>query len=345
MRGLWEPGRPVRLHRQFRFGSPEHQSPDALDRASAVAGSKGPTRGWYRQAKATKRGEKDGRESERPVVSTRRGNHSEGPRGEKGTPCHDTVGGKHGGCIGTRGRVHETTTDRSTRSTEPGDGIYVSGPPHRHRLAAQRRSTAPAKTERWAWTDRMARTTRRTFRPTSNRCWNEPSPARTRLRRCDESISPRPARRPKPGRWGFRPSRIRCSSGRSSWCWKPSTNRTSRTARTASAPDDRRIKRWRASGATDDGDGRRLDRGRRYSKILRYDRPRPSAGLSQASDAGWGAAATDRQMAQRWRPRRRMRHASRTRGRRRAGLSARFSRTSSCTTCWTNGSSGRSNRV
>ena len=74
MRGPWEPGRPVRLHRQFRFGSPDHQSPDARDRASAVAGSKGPTRGWYRQAKATKRGEKDGRESERPIGSTRRGN-------------------------------------------------------------------------------------------------------------------------------------------------------------------------------------------------------------------------------------------------------------------------------
>ena len=39
----------------------------------------------------------------------------EGPRGEKGTPCHQTVGGKHGGCSGTRGRVHETTTDRTTR--------------------------------------------------------------------------------------------------------------------------------------------------------------------------------------------------------------------------------------
>src|SRR5271157_3793785 len=59
--------------------------------------------------------EKDGGESERPVVSLKRGNHPEGPRGEKGTPCHDTVGGKHGGCIETQNRGHETTTDRGTR--------------------------------------------------------------------------------------------------------------------------------------------------------------------------------------------------------------------------------------
>ena len=54
--------------------------------------------------------ETGGGESERSVVSLKRGNHPEGPRGEKGTPCHDTVGGKHGGCIETLNRVHETTT-------------------------------------------------------------------------------------------------------------------------------------------------------------------------------------------------------------------------------------------
>src|SRR5271169_6795239 len=51
-------------------------------------------------------------------------------------PFQTTVGGKHGGCIGTRGRVHETTTDSGTRSAKPGDGIYVPGLLHRHRLAA-----------------------------------------------------------------------------------------------------------------------------------------------------------------------------------------------------------------
>src|SRR5271169_3508169 len=52
-----------------------------------------------------------GRESERPRVAWKRGNSTEGPCGAKGTPFQTTVGGKHGGCIGTRGRVHETTTD------------------------------------------------------------------------------------------------------------------------------------------------------------------------------------------------------------------------------------------
>ena len=43
--------------------------------------------------------------------------------------------------------------------------------------------------------------------------------------------------------------------------------------------------------------GRRLDRGRRSAKILRYDRPRPSPGVPQASGARWCDPATDRQMA------------------------------------------------
>src|SRR5208283_1598124 len=54
--------------------------------------------------------ETDGGESERPIVSLKRGNHPEEPRGEKGTPCHDTVGGTHGGCIETHNRVQEPTT-------------------------------------------------------------------------------------------------------------------------------------------------------------------------------------------------------------------------------------------
>ena len=55
--------------------------------------------------------------------------------------------------------------------------------------------------------------------------------------------------------------------------------------------------------ATGDGDRRRMDRGRRYPKIFRYDRPRPPSRLSPASDTRRGAATTDRQMAQRGRSR------------------------------------------
>jgi len=60
------------------------------------------------------------RESERPIVTLRRGNSTEGPRGVKGMPFQMTVGGKHGGCIGTRGRVHETTTDSGSRRLKRG---------------------------------------------------------------------------------------------------------------------------------------------------------------------------------------------------------------------------------
>ena len=42
------------------------------------------------------------------------------PRSE-GDACFNwTVGGKHGGCIGTRGRVHETTTDSGSQRLKRG---------------------------------------------------------------------------------------------------------------------------------------------------------------------------------------------------------------------------------
>ena len=48
---------------------------------------------WYRRAKATKRGETGGGESERLILPTTRGNRPEGPRRGKGAPGHETVGG------------------------------------------------------------------------------------------------------------------------------------------------------------------------------------------------------------------------------------------------------------
>ena len=143
---------------------------------------------------------------------------------------------------------HETTTDRGTRSAKSRDGVHIPGLPHRPRLAVTRRTTGPARTVPWAWTDRRPRTTQRTWRTTSSRCWTEPSPARTRRRRCDGCTSRRPARLPRPVRSGFRPLKTRCFSGRWSWCWKPSTSRTSWTARTASGPADRRTRRWTLCG-------------------------------------------------------------------------------------------------
>jgi hypothetical protein len=48
---------------------------------------------WYRQAKETKRGEMDGKESQCPIVVMKRGNGPSGPRGAKGVPrCGRGVG-------------------------------------------------------------------------------------------------------------------------------------------------------------------------------------------------------------------------------------------------------------
>ncbi len=62
-----------------------------------------------------------------------------------------------------------------------------------------RRTGVRARTGRWAWTNRAARTMRRIWRTTSDPCWTEPSPALTGRLRCRGPISPRRARRPKLG--------------------------------------------------------------------------------------------------------------------------------------------------
>jgi hypothetical protein len=49
--------------------------------ASRAAGDEQGTRGWYRQAKETKRGEKGGKESQRLIVPVSQGNHPDGTLG------------------------------------------------------------------------------------------------------------------------------------------------------------------------------------------------------------------------------------------------------------------------
>ncbi len=114
-----ERGRPCRLHRDCRLELRLTNSRLIHRFVPSWWGRTGDER-WYRQAKETKCGEMSGRESERSIVTLRRGNLTEGPRGVKGTPFQLTVGGKHGGCIGTRGRVHETTTDSGSRRLKRG---------------------------------------------------------------------------------------------------------------------------------------------------------------------------------------------------------------------------------
>ena len=103
-----EPERPRRFHRKSGWGDRNRQLPgprwDAPDRGEQTTGET-----VVSAREEFERVETDGGESERLIVSLKRGNHPEGPRGEKGTPCHDTVGGTHGGCIETHNRVQEPT--------------------------------------------------------------------------------------------------------------------------------------------------------------------------------------------------------------------------------------------
>ena len=163
-------------------------------------------------------------------------------------PSHGTVGGKHGGCIGTRSRVNETTTDSGAGEAISADGIHFPGPPHRPALAAR---GVPAYASGRG--HGRGRTNGRGLRSepagtTCSRCWTGPSPARTGHRRCDGCIF-RKGRVATPGRSASRRSKTRSFNGRSSWCWKPSMSRTFWTARTVSGPDGRRTRRWTLCGS------------------------------------------------------------------------------------------------
>ena len=108
-----ELGRPWCLHRTFRMGDRNRQLPGPRRRVCG-RGERTSDAAMVSRRELSERREMGIRESERLVVPTKRGNRPLGPRRGKGAPCHDTVGGKHGGCIGTRVRVHETTTDRGS---------------------------------------------------------------------------------------------------------------------------------------------------------------------------------------------------------------------------------------
>ncbi len=117
-----EPERPRRLHRNSGWGDRNRQLPgprwDAHDRGEQTTGDT-----MVSAREDIERVEMDGGESERPIVSLKRGNHPEGPRGENGTPCHVTVGGTHGGCIETQNRGHETTTVAASGTRRSADSL------------------------------------------------------------------------------------------------------------------------------------------------------------------------------------------------------------------------------
>jgi hypothetical protein len=87
-----ELGRPCRLHRACRLEPRLTNSRLIHSSVPSWWGRTGDDR-WYRQAKETKRGETDGKKSQRLIVVSKRGNGPSGPRGAKGVPrCGRGVG-------------------------------------------------------------------------------------------------------------------------------------------------------------------------------------------------------------------------------------------------------------
>ena len=93
-----ELGRPCRLHRWLPAGARLTNSRLIHGSRPEPGGDESGTKRWYRQAKETKCGEMDGKESERPIVVLKRGNGPSGPCGAKGAP-------RCGGGVGTTPRT------------------------------------------------------------------------------------------------------------------------------------------------------------------------------------------------------------------------------------------------
>src|SRR3989304_5111323 len=99
-------------------------------------GSETRVRPWYRQAKATKRGGRGVRKSQRLDSTVETGELGPEDPGEGSEASrNNTVGGKHGGDIGLRDRVNATTTDSGVGEASSAEGIDFAEPPPRSGVA------------------------------------------------------------------------------------------------------------------------------------------------------------------------------------------------------------------
>ena len=94
-------------------GDPAYQLQADPRPTSEADGDERGTKRWYRQAKETKCGEKDGKESEHLIVAVEAGERASGPRGAKGVP-HLVTGA---GTMARTPRPH-AVSPRSTGSCE-----------------------------------------------------------------------------------------------------------------------------------------------------------------------------------------------------------------------------------
>ena len=142
-------GDPVVFHRARRLEIPPTNS--RLIHGSAFRGRRGGrtrTQRWYRQAKETKHSEMGGRESQRLIVPSKRGNQTEGPRRGKEVPSHEPLKGNMPGTLrpefcsrndngSRRSRIHEMREPGATVMCKPGSVGGRGGQPPR--------STRPAE--------------------------------------------------------------------------------------------------------------------------------------------------------------------------------------------------------
>ncbi len=164
--------------------------------ASGAGGDEQRTQRWYRQAKETKRGEMGGRESQRLIVPSKRGNQTEGPRRGKEMPSHEPLKGNMPGTLrhelcshnkdGSRGsRIHEMR-NRVRVMCKPGsEGGRGGQPPrstrpngflgHAKPLLSRRQSETRFREPRTVRSDltnvQTERTTRNSFLVTRTATW------------------------------------------------------------------------------------------------------------------------------------------------------------------------------
>ena len=105
-----ELGRPCRLHRDCRLETRLTNSRLIHSLRPRLVGTNKGRQRWYRQAKETKRGEMDGKESQCPIVVLKRGN------GPSRTPWSEG-----GAALWTGGRNHAEDTEPHQRVTAKAD--------------------------------------------------------------------------------------------------------------------------------------------------------------------------------------------------------------------------------
>src|SRR2546427_3410899 len=116
-------GGPIVSVEQMPEGQPANKGPGSRPQAPAPVRANDGRQPRYRRAKATRRGGKEGGESERPGSTDEAGEPTRGtPWREGGRRGHGTAGGKDHGTTDLRYGLYETSADSRTGERGPGAG-------------------------------------------------------------------------------------------------------------------------------------------------------------------------------------------------------------------------------